>query len=499
MATSISKTKDRKKSKNQLRRERAKLLKQQHGKPGAGVDTQREPGKAVRSVDTEGETARAVRSIDTKTETARAVTPEAGPEAQQLEPENGTLAELYQGIFAKFDASNAQQDDGDARKDGGVVEQPTDELIEENEEFEDRTGGGTNEQLALNTAPSSHINTALSNRQLKKLYAIPLYVLKAESKKPELVEWMDADAPDPRLYIYLKTLNNSVGIPAHWQSKKSFLSSKRGIERPPFELPQFIRDTGILEMRQNNDHPEDQSTLKQRMRERVQPKAGQLDIDYDKLYDAFFKYQKKPPLLKFGELYTETTNNEDIIMNSKISQLRVGVLSRRLKIALGMLDESGKVISSRPPWYQRMQELGPPPAYPHMRIEESGRITVNNRNEINIGPPIINRHWGMLVNDLDDDKDNDNQRDDNQEKGEENQKLSTKDSVTKSNFDRSRGDVLLNTFGETPSHLQKSSTPLPVGNPNTSSTSKHLYKVLKTKESGDQNSIFGSKTTSYKL
>jgi splicing factor 3B subunit 2 len=34
--------------------------------------------------------------------------------------------------------------------------------------------------------------------------------------------------------------------------------------------------------------------LKQRMRERMNPKLGKLDIDYQLLPDAFFKYQSKP-------------------------------------------------------------------------------------------------------------------------------------------------------------------------------------------------------------
>jgi splicing factor 3B subunit 2 len=42
-------------------------------------------------------------------------------------------------------------------------------------------------------------------------------------------------------------------------------------------------------------------TLKQKTRERVQPKMGKIDIDYQKLHDAFFKYQRKPLLSKFGE------------------------------------------------------------------------------------------------------------------------------------------------------------------------------------------------------
>lgn len=48
-----------------------------------------------------------------------------------------------------------------------------------------------------------------------------------------------------------------------------------------------------------------EQTLKQKQRERVQPKMGRLDIDYTKLYNAFFKFQTKPELTRFGEVYYE--------------------------------------------------------------------------------------------------------------------------------------------------------------------------------------------------
>ena len=38
-------------------------------------------------------------------------------------------------------------------------------------------------------------------------------------------------------------------------------------------------------------------------RERVQPKMGKMDIDYQKLHDAFFKFQTKPTVTGFGEMF----------------------------------------------------------------------------------------------------------------------------------------------------------------------------------------------------
>ena len=45
-----------------------------------------------------------------------------------------------------------------------------------------------------------------------------------------------------------------------------------------------------MEMRAALQEKEDQRTLKAKMRERARPKLGKIDIDYQKLHDAFFKY-----------------------------------------------------------------------------------------------------------------------------------------------------------------------------------------------------------------
>jgi splicing factor 3B subunit 2 len=67
------------------------------------------------------------------------------------------------------------------------------------------------------------------------------------------------------------------------------LQGKRGIEKAPFDLPGFIKKTGIMEMRAALAEKEETKTLKAKMRERVRPKMGKIDIDYQKLHDAFFK------------------------------------------------------------------------------------------------------------------------------------------------------------------------------------------------------------------
>lgn len=50
---------------------------------------------------------------------------------------------------------------------------------------------------------------------------------------------------------------------------------------------------------------EENKKLKSKQREKMQPKMGKLDIDYQVLHDAFFKFQHKPSLTVMGDLYYE--------------------------------------------------------------------------------------------------------------------------------------------------------------------------------------------------
>jgi splicing factor 3B subunit 2 len=197
----------------------------------------------------------------------------------------------------------------------------------------------------------------LSKKQRKQMNRPTIAQLKMVSKNPESIQFWDRDAPDPFLYLHIKELKNIVPVPDHWSVKREYLSSKRGIEKPPFQLPKFIADTGITAMRAAQLEKEQDKTLKQKQRDRVQPKMGKLDIDYQKLYDAFFKYQTKPPLTRFGEVYYEGKELETKTMNFK-----PGVMSEALKEGLGM------PVGAPLPWLLTMQKIGPPPAFPTMEI-----------------------------------------------------------------------------------------------------------------------------------
>ncbi|CAG0888147.1 unnamed protein product [Darwinula stevensoni] len=204
--------------------------------------------------------------------------------------------------------------------------------------------------------------TKLSKRQLKKLTRLSIAELKQLVPRPDVVEMHDVTAHDPKLLVHLKTARNTVPVPRHWCFKRKYLQGKRGFEKPPFQLPDFIRKTGIQEMRQALADKEEQKSLKAKMRERVRPKLGKIDIDYQKLHDAFFKWQTKPKMTIHGDLYYEGKEFE-----TRLKEKKPGELSDELRIALGMpLGTAGNKVP--PPWLIAMQRYGPPPSYPNLRI-----------------------------------------------------------------------------------------------------------------------------------
>lgn len=129
----------------------------------------------------------------------------------------------------------------------------------------------------------------LSKRKLKKLTRLSVAELKQLVNRPDVVEMHDVTARDPKLLVQLKAHRNTVQVPRHWCFKRKYLQGKRGIEKPPFDLPAFIKKTGIMEMRASLQEKDEAKTLKAKMRERARPKMGKIDIDYQKLHDAFFK------------------------------------------------------------------------------------------------------------------------------------------------------------------------------------------------------------------
>ncbi|KAI9759394.1 MAG: hypothetical protein M4579_002383 [Chaenotheca gracillima] len=197
----------------------------------------------------------------------------------------------------------------------------------------------------------------LSKKARKAQNKLSVAELKALVDKPETVDWTDTSASDPRLLVHIKSYRNVVPVPSHWSLKREYLSSKRGVEKAAFSLPKFIQETGIAEMRDAVLEKQDQASLKQKQRERVQPKMGKLDIDYQKLYEAFFRFQTKPELTRYGEVYYEGKELE-----TNLRHLRPGELSDELKDALNIPP------GAPPPWLLNQQRFGPPPSYSALKI-----------------------------------------------------------------------------------------------------------------------------------
>lgn len=89
----------------------------------------------------------------------------------------------------------------------------------------------------------------MSKRKMKKLNRSSVAELKQIVNRPDVVEMHDVTARDPQLLVQLKAHRNTVQVPRHWCFKRKYLQGKRGIEKPPFDLPAFIKKTGIMEMR----------------------------------------------------------------------------------------------------------------------------------------------------------------------------------------------------------------------------------------------------------
>lgn len=264
-----------------------------------------------------------------------------GDKGDASDPENlydsvDPLFEMYRDVISKFEKRENEESASKEIDKPEVYFDDDDDIPDEEEEA---------------SGPK------ISKKKRKEMNKLSVAELKALVRKPETVEWTDTSASDPRLLVHIKAYRNVVPVPTHWSLKREYLSSKRGVEKPPFTLPKFIQETGIAEMRDAALEKQDQATLKQKQRERVQPKMGKLDIDYQKLYEAFFRFQTKPELTRYGEVYYEGKEYE-----TNLRHLRPGELSDELKEALNIPP------GAPPPWLINQQRFGPPPSYPALKI-----------------------------------------------------------------------------------------------------------------------------------
>ncbi|KAI5957845.1 sap145 [Candida theae] len=379
-----------KRSKNQIRRERLKKRKLEE--------------KNVENSDKK----------DTSPELTRGPT-SSGSNATEHQPttsipdikidENDPLLQQFGSVLAKFNPPSP--------KEGGfqVVESSNKHSYTDEEDDDDASDESDKDD-------ETQKSISLSKRQLRLRNKVPLSSLKMSTHRPEIVEPTDADALDPYLLVHIKSQPNIVPVPSHWSSKRDYLSSKRGIERPPFQLPKFIRDTGIEEMRSTvpGTGGDDGRTLKQQQRDRVQVKLGRLDMDYEKLYRAFFQNQTKPRLSAFGELYEEGKELVDELTN-EAKHYKPGVVSKTLRKALGMNEHD---LSIAPAWVIIMKDIGKPPSYRDLIIpgvdEEYNNGGYRDRHAD--GEARI-EHWGRIKSVVEDDSEEEDEEEEEEEEEED--------------------------------------------------------------------------------
>ncbi|KAJ2449372.1 hypothetical protein GGI03_007102, partial [Coemansia sp. RSA 2337] len=173
---------------------------------------------------------------------------------QQPSLENTEFAE-YSAVFSQF-ATNAarsfganedeDEDKGNARGESDVANA----VVKAVESRPDGDIASDEESDASDADKDGETAQQRSSRKQKKRSRISVAELKQVAPRPEVVEWTDVSARDPGLLVALKATRNTVPVPIHWSQKKKYLQYKRGMEKPPFDLPDFIKATGIMEMRE---------------------------------------------------------------------------------------------------------------------------------------------------------------------------------------------------------------------------------------------------------
>lgn len=186
------------------------------------------------------------------------------------------------------------------------------DLLSDNARLSDETAEAANSLVPTEESKNGEADEdanqeskKVSKRKKKLLTRLSVAELKQLVNRPDVVEAHDVSSSNPRLLIHLKSMRNVVPVPRHWCFIRKYLQGKRGIEKVPFQLPEFIAETGIARIRESIMEQEALQKAKQKARNRIRPKMGRIDIDYQVLHDAFFKFQTKPKVTGHGDLYYE--------------------------------------------------------------------------------------------------------------------------------------------------------------------------------------------------
>jgi len=340
----------------------------------------------------------------------------------------------------------------------------------------------------------------LGKQKRKKLSRFSVAELKQVVNRPDVVEKHDVASPDPLLHVSLKSIKNSVSVPRHWSSASKFLQHKRNQEQVSYKLPSFIAETGINTIRAALAEEEAKRKSSQKARERVQPRMGKLDLDYQVLHDAFFKHQSKPKLRRHGDVFAENETN-----NFDTGKFKPGKLTKALREALDMKE------GSPPPWLFNMQRFGPPPSYPWLKIpgvnaplppgakygfeefgwgsapvDQFGRplygdVFASSSSTNYASAPTLSTHWGDLVEEEEEEEEQ-NEEESSEEEGDDEQVAVDRNGSAESSDSESSEGSLQEKQEEEKRQTEESK----------------LYQVLEQEETKVGDSTFGG-THKYKI
>lgn len=215
-------------------------------------------------------------------------------------------------------------------------------------------------QEKANGSGSAEVNDEkISRKKWKEERRNLISRLKAVAPDPSVVDAWDITAIDPVLLATLKCVRSSVVVPGNWRQKRKYLQNKRGLEKRALPLPSYIEALGVGVTREAQRDSDAKKTMKQKQREKMRAKLGSVadEVDDQRLYDAFFKFQTKPHLTALGDIYYELRE-----LDVDAHNFRPGVLSNALREALE-IKESDPV-----PWLVGMQRWGPPPGWPGLSV-----------------------------------------------------------------------------------------------------------------------------------
>lgn len=312
------------KSKNQLRREKKKLRKLQPESSvpglGSGLPEHRPVGG-----DGVASTTFGAPSGETASQALMPPTTVASRSADivlarkfEWINETSPLFEMYQQVSSRFKRRLDEDVPAHADGDGGDLE-----------------GLGIDPVMGFDPRdPEKDPGTVPSSRSAKPA----LVELKAATCRPELVEWFDCDARDPFYNVFLKTQPQAVQPPANWRARSEI---PHFTVRTPYVLPASVARSGIAEACDSCGA----TGLQQ----------GQLDVDYERMYAAFFPPGMDEPrtLSALGEL----PSLRGFALRRRVQPRQKPPMSARLRAALGLAPDEP------PPWAAIVAQRGPPKGY----------------------------------------------------------------------------------------------------------------------------------------